>query len=337
MIHCPKCGFEQPQDRFCAKCGIVMDQFTPKKQPASATFGTPLFMFGVVGIFLLGVGGYFIYKSKTSEQYESPAPPPVAAMTEPAAGGPPQQEPAKRPATKAMIQNSAASAGGFGAALPASRAALPAHLNGESAGAAASTTAKAETQEASNVMIEFSLVSRDALEKLAQDSEGTVDIGRYSMGLVPQFKNKYQAAKADSGFKSLASETRGLTLGQSTLVFRGGKEPKTNETMGFFVDITPSRQAEHGTEYKLSIKRTLPEILPTGELKMASQNFDETLNVPHGDGVVIAGLLPRKQLVPGEDELYKSNILRALLDPGFQQGTDEFVVIINPHFSEPTN
>jgi hypothetical protein len=30
MISCPKCGFEQPQDQFCAKCGVNMESFKPK-------------------------------------------------------------------------------------------------------------------------------------------------------------------------------------------------------------------------------------------------------------------------------------------------------------------
>ena len=31
MIECPKCGFTQPKDKFCAKCGIDIDVFEPQK------------------------------------------------------------------------------------------------------------------------------------------------------------------------------------------------------------------------------------------------------------------------------------------------------------------
>jgi hypothetical protein len=33
MIDCPKCGFYQPKDRYCAKCGIDMEQFYVKPKP----------------------------------------------------------------------------------------------------------------------------------------------------------------------------------------------------------------------------------------------------------------------------------------------------------------
>lgn len=33
MITCPHCGFKQPEDIFCAKCGVNIETYTPKKRP----------------------------------------------------------------------------------------------------------------------------------------------------------------------------------------------------------------------------------------------------------------------------------------------------------------
>lgn len=33
LINCPRCGFSQPQDQYCAQCGIDMQAFTPKEEP----------------------------------------------------------------------------------------------------------------------------------------------------------------------------------------------------------------------------------------------------------------------------------------------------------------
>jgi hypothetical protein len=124
-----------------------------------------------------------------------------------------------------------------------------------------------------------------------------------------------------------------MTATQPSLVFRGGKEPKSNEAIGFFVEVTPTHNADRGMVYKVSIKRSLPEVQPTGEIKITSQNFDEDITIPNGSGAVIAGLLPRKTMLEGEDDLYKTNILKALLDPAFQKGENEFIIIVSPNLS----
>src|SRR4051812_20895302 len=36
IVNCPKCGFTQPKDRYCAKCGVDMEAFRPKKAPLSS-------------------------------------------------------------------------------------------------------------------------------------------------------------------------------------------------------------------------------------------------------------------------------------------------------------
>jgi len=33
LVTCPKCGFSQPQDRYCANCGVDMEQFKPRPPP----------------------------------------------------------------------------------------------------------------------------------------------------------------------------------------------------------------------------------------------------------------------------------------------------------------
>jgi hypothetical protein len=206
---------------------------------------------------------------------------------------------------------------------------------GTTAPRVAGATATNPTAQESNVSIEFALSTVDGLTRLQQDGEGHLDIGRYSMAIIPQFRAKYEGLTRDAGFKTLASESRNLALMQPSLVFRGGKEPKSNETIGFFVEVTPVRSTDRGIEYKVSVKRSLPEISPTNEMHVASQNFDETVTLPPHSGLAIAGLLPRKPLVEGEEELYKANILKALLDPAFQRGDEEFVILINPRFHPP--
>jgi hypothetical protein len=52
--------------------------------------------------------------------------------------------------------------------------------------------------------------------------------------------------------------------------------------------------------------------------------------IPKGSGAIFGGLLPRKAILDGEDKLYETNVLKALLDPNFQKGDTEFLLVLNP-------
>lgn len=68
LVRCPKCHFEQPQDPFCAKCGIEISNFKP---PADSFAGkilknaTALFFLVMISLF---AGTFFFYKSSKSKQ-----------------------------------------------------------------------------------------------------------------------------------------------------------------------------------------------------------------------------------------------------------------------------
>ena len=60
MITCPKCGFSQPQDRYCAKCGVDMENYTPEAPSVlQKLISNPLvyiffgFLFIIAAIFLV--------------------------------------------------------------------------------------------------------------------------------------------------------------------------------------------------------------------------------------------------------------------------------------------
>jgi hypothetical protein len=200
------------------------------------------------------------------------------------------------------------------------------------AAAVADTTADTTAPtEATAVTVEFDLATKDVMERLSQEGEGHLDIGNYSASVVPHFKPKYDGVHGDSGFRPLGSDSKTLNMGQPSVVFLGGKEPKNGDEIGFFVEVTPVHTTERGMEYKISIKRSLPEFSSTGESKVSSQEFEQSIVIPREWGVVIAGLLPRKPLIEGEDKLYETNVLKALSDPAFQKGDDEFLLILNPY------
>jgi hypothetical protein len=170
--------------------------------------------------------------------------------------------------------------------------------------------------------MEFALLTKDQLDKIQ------LGVGRGGSNIFS--KSQWENVSKSAGFKIMSNESHALTVGQPTLFSQGVQEPRTKENIGFFIEITPTRLTDTNADYKLVIKRALPEVTPQGDLRVISQVFNETVSLAAGQAFGISGLLPRKTLMENEDALYKNNILRALLEPSFQKYEDEFVIMLAP-------
>lgn len=63
QIECPKCHFRQPEDRFCARCGIDMQSFKPPEKSFFEKLMQNATLIFLVGMVLLSSGLFFYFKS----------------------------------------------------------------------------------------------------------------------------------------------------------------------------------------------------------------------------------------------------------------------------------
>ncbi|MCC6278081.1 MAG: zinc ribbon domain-containing protein [Oligoflexia bacterium] len=316
MITCPKCGFEQPKDKFCAKCGINMEVFAAANQNRMKKWGSTFTFYGAV-LGLLAGGFFFVYMAQTPELNKSSSDqisesiPTSAAVTKAALA--PSPTPVQRPSPQASVAPSAlfAQFGGLGKDPE-------------------TTPSAVNKPKASQVSIEFVTFNPEVSEGFNQGAQGRLELGRYALAIQ---NSEIQKLESMTGFDSLAQETRKLSQGQSTLVFRGVKEPKSGETLGLYIEITPVRVHEKGADYTVSIKRSLIEGVNPADQKPVSVNFDESIPIPNGATLAISGLLPRKPMTESEFELYKSSFLKVMGDPDFQSGDKDLVILVRPHMT----
>ncbi|MCB0412239.1 MAG: hypothetical protein KDD22_06915 [Bdellovibrionales bacterium] len=64
MMECPRCGFTQPKDRYCANCGLDVEVYEPASIPVGQKIAKDprLYIFGALAL-ILGIG-YFIYQAQ---------------------------------------------------------------------------------------------------------------------------------------------------------------------------------------------------------------------------------------------------------------------------------
>lgn len=62
LMECPRCGLEQPKDRYCASCGLDVEKFLAKPKPFLVRLlQNPDFHLTLIGILLVIVVGYIFY------------------------------------------------------------------------------------------------------------------------------------------------------------------------------------------------------------------------------------------------------------------------------------
>lgn len=72
LINCPRCGFSQPKDQYCASCGVNIETYVPRKESVwSKIFSNTLSQVTVVVVIALGASYYALRASDSSSPQAS--------------------------------------------------------------------------------------------------------------------------------------------------------------------------------------------------------------------------------------------------------------------------
>lgn len=65
MMECPRCGFVQPKDQYCASCGLDIEHYTVKPKPLFVRLvQNPNMHLSLIGILVLLIVGYIFYSQR---------------------------------------------------------------------------------------------------------------------------------------------------------------------------------------------------------------------------------------------------------------------------------
>lgn len=72
LINCPRCGFSQPKDQYCASCGVNIETYVPRKDSVwKKIFSSTLSQVSVVIVLALGVSYYGLRATDSSSPQSS--------------------------------------------------------------------------------------------------------------------------------------------------------------------------------------------------------------------------------------------------------------------------
>ncbi len=270
MIECPRCGFTQPKDQFCASCGLDIDAYVAKPKPILVRLvQNPNLHLTLIGILVVLVIGYIFYSQRelVSRQMGNLLDLPVSSRD---AGDAEDPLNAARPAARAAARPQAAvsppTEGGGPTANTAATGALAGQAaDGSGEGTADGSAAKGGAADPSAVRLSASNklevthweVPREAMANLIALAE---KLGESNAGRAYLYPSGSKIAD------QIQSVGQRLALGRNVAVKAGGQmtmetPPTTTEAFqyGLFIQLTKVDGKDLGLKWESQLVLPQPE------------------------------------------------------------------------------
>lgn len=343
MMHeCPKCGFVQPKDRYCANCGLDIENYTPAPPPWHKKFGQNIGLQVGLALSLIALLAASIYWSQKEEleKHFQQAPSSLEEMakinnnrkgqkaspadeTERTAllGG--SQEVAEPPGSQRnKTETTTAVASTMTATAPESSETTLANAGiGGNEKSATSDEANRKPQE---LVVAFAEASKIVLQQLAAEGQILNETAQ-TRSFTHNAKDVLALLKErDPDFKPLpGGEKHSLRVNSPALFDFTHIGSDHTADLGFNLEITP-----------LSISNTLIEIDLGGSLhlrgaqgqSLANQEINANYAFQPQKTLILVGVLPRQTTSPSDMAQFSNTPLTILDSPQFLSGVTEFVI-----------
>lgn len=316
LITCPKCGFNQPQDKYCAQCGVDMESFKPQEESTSKKlFRNPAFHITLFVLFIAGLVALYLGQTQEGlgERLSSFG---VGIQVASSVGG----EAAEAPEEFSEAQTESFLPGDVDATNSPATPVPPADNSKNFLPNSASGSGK--------IKVTYAEISRTNLGLLlseAQKHGEVADFRDYAAGSIGDFAQKTKTFN----LKVLHSEE--VPLKSATAAWFHGLRDKVDPEIevGLHTFIEIQRPPEGLPKVSLEIQRSWREATTDGTYALTRRQFPALLEVPPNTAIFITGFLPtRANLDEMNSDLSAIPVFKILDSPEFQRRQSDFVVFI---------
>ncbi len=339
LLNCPKCGFSQPQDRYCAKCGVDMENFQPRQTSllSRILLHPALHISAIVILVLIAVtfikvknrqkqsflaqveqmqnGPVVLEREQPGSKVESLAPIPTATASQTPELVVSNEDPNLKMAnaSEAAVSNNSPTAGSLNSK---NFIAAP----GPSVLGTTATESEAAAEKKPKAVIKVRVF-------YAEVSVATIDRWSARMQSTGQFQN------TDFRMGVLPNIEQEINSDRSIVILdRVEKRFEQSPSLEWSVGRT-SRDQFVGLKTNLGLKLTEQESL-RGEIKVTRQiettdprTFEADFEAPPKAGWVFADLLPHQYRLDPEDEISPKSIFKIFNSPRFKNLTTQFTLL----------
>lgn len=329
LIKCPRCGFQQPLDKYCAQCGVDIETFKPPTAPFfKKFFGSLLVQLSLLLITAALVGTYIYQKGQGSLQQKvsslrsslqinsselNPPPPPPPMYPEVAddqTSPPTSEELASRAVPGAKTLTKAVGATG--------------------ANAAVGNEASATKISGAHLAVYYAEVDHGTLNGIFEASQNTgqfMNFKDYTAGILPNIGKRL----SNANIKVLHKEDRILDSSKTLQWFYGLKDRRNPAVeIGLTTFFELSEMDSNILRGNLEIQRTWREASATsGGFEIQRKSFPAIFEIGGGTGFFISGVMPLQSNLENDDELTSIDIYKILHSARFRSGDSDFVIFVD--------
>jgi hypothetical protein len=310
MIECPKCGFVQPKDKYCANCGLDIETYKPAPDPMMVRLKRNTALQGSAIVFIIVIMAIAIFisqRERIARHLEGAIPALKRSM--------PQPEITAEPYT--------------GGSAPTPRNTEPPPPTALAAKAAPSVAAEEAPKIPKELNVGFYEISKAAILQLAGEGQILNETPQTRSFLlhVPDVAAKIKETDSES-------RTHGEPHAENFVVgtpinldytHMGGKG--ATESVGLTIVLTPTSMAESLWEFAFEANINLKN--ETGG-SLLSTSVNGNYSIPPKSALLLAGFLPHQKVSKEDLWSFNGSPLMIYESPYFLNNLTEFVIVIEP-------
>ena len=330
MMNCPKCNFLQPEDQYCARCGVDV---TTYQAPAESFFKRLLkspaaYLFAIL---VLSVSTWFYIQNNQQNDLQERV---RFLKGELSSTEQTTEKPTTLTATQ-ETQTEALSVDNDSAQLSEnsskeSETPIPPIESISTEVTKESSVTNTEKSKSVKFKIEYVELSQMALQRLVDESKANnqfVSFGDYSVGLIAQIDQRTSPFRANSNLKTYETKVQPTQVGSPSAWFIGNKNEETDFEYGISTVISLSEIADDLVRGEVEIIRSIRENQDK-QSPPIRRSFPAQFELGKETGMFISQILPHRPMSDLEDELLGTNLFQIYQSPRFQNRNSELVVFI---------
>lgn len=324
LVKCPRCEFTQPQDKYCAQCGVDIETYKPPRTSLLKRYLKDPLLYLAIALVVGGISIFTLYRNDKTDLAQRvrflQGNLQIASTT--------GKKMPKETTTRAVASEATPEIPAPPATVSAA-AVVPASPAAEAAPAAATAKAAPVPTTGPVARIYYTEVPQAALERIYEESQATGQFntfGDYTAGILPDMQKRITAAALK--IRILEKTEKNITKTQHW--FSGIRDPDFDDDLGLTTFIELAESDPTIFRGNLEIVRSLRDSGDRASVPVGIQknSYPAMFELGPGFGFFIAGVLPRKTHFAHEEALSAKGPFEVLKSQSFQNKQSEFVIFI---------